>query len=75
MVIQNYFQVYIHVKSILVKSSYWKELFDSKLHTNSIWSFYQNDPWNVLDFIAFTLWIVGLITRFIVRDTAFAISK
>lgn len=40
-----------------------------------IWSFYRSDPWNVLDFAAFTLWFVGFITRFIVRDHAFEVSK
>jgi len=42
---------------------------------NIILSFYKNDPWNILDFLAFTLWIIGFITRFIVRDHVFEVSK
>ncbi|CAF1368257.1 unnamed protein product, partial [Adineta steineri] len=59
----------------LIKSPYWKKLSEVNRHRNTIWSFYRNDPWNVLDFVAFTLWIVGFITRFIVRDHAFEVSK
>ncbi|CAF3631948.1 unnamed protein product [Adineta steineri] len=68
-------QVFLHVKSALIKSPYWKKLSEVNRHRNTIWSFYRNDPWNVLDFVAFTLWIVGFITRFIVRDHAFEVSK
>ncbi|CAF0751879.1 unnamed protein product [Adineta ricciae] len=68
-------QVYLHVKSVLVKAPYWKKLAGINRHRNTIWSFYRNDPWNVLDFVAFTLWFIGFITRFIVRDHAFELSK
>ncbi|CAF3340472.1 unnamed protein product [Rotaria sp. Silwood1] len=68
-------QVILHVKSVLVKSPFWKRLDGMKRHRNTIWSFYNNDPWNVLDLVAFTFWLIGFITRFIVKDYVFAISK
>ena len=68
-------EVYLHVKSVLVKAPYWKKLAGINRHRNTIWSFYRNDPWNVLDFVAFILWFIGFITRFIVRDHAFELSK
>jgi hypothetical protein len=63
------------VKSALIKSSYWKRLSEVNRHQNTIWSFYRNDPWNILDFAAFTLWAIGFITRFIVHERVFAVSK
>jgi hypothetical protein len=58
-----------------VKSPYWNKLAGINRYRNTIWSFYSNDPWNGLDFVAFTLWIVAFITRFIVKDHAFVVSK
>jgi hypothetical protein len=63
------------VKSVFIKSPYWKKLSVIKRHRNTIWSFYKNDPWNILDFVAFTLWIIAFVTRFIVQDHAFELSK
>ncbi|CAF0945807.1 unnamed protein product [Rotaria sordida] len=68
-------QIILHVKSTLVRSPYWIKLEGINRHRNTIWSFYRHDSWNVLDFIAFTFWIIGFITRFIVKDYVFAISK
>ncbi|UJR33516.1 hypothetical protein I4U23_020961 [Adineta vaga] len=68
-------QVFLHVKSVLIKAPYWKKLTEINRHRQTIWSFYRNDPWNVLDFVAFVLWTVGFITRFIVRDHTFEVSK
>ena len=69
------FQIHLHVKSVSDKSLYWKSLFKTNGRRHTVWSFYKSDPWNILDLVAFTLWIVGLITRFIVRDHTFEVSK
>ncbi|CAF3425733.1 unnamed protein product [Rotaria socialis] len=68
-------QIISHVKSVLDQNPFWTRLEGLKRHRNTVWSFYRNDPWNILDFAAFTFWIIGFATRFIVKDTVFAVSK
>ncbi len=69
------FQGALHVKSVRIKFPYWEKSAGTQHYRNTIWSFYKNDPWNILDSVAFSLWIIGFITRFIVRDHAFEVSK
>ncbi|CAF2337273.1 unnamed protein product [Rotaria sp. Silwood2] len=68
-------QIMLHVRSVSVKTPYWTKLDGIKRHRSTIWSFYNNDPWNILDLVAFTFWFIAFITRFIVKDYVFALSK
>jgi hypothetical protein len=65
----------LHIKSVSNKPPYWEKLSEINHHRNTIWSFFKTDPWNILDLAAFTLWMIAFITRFIVRDHVFEVSK
>jgi hypothetical protein len=51
-----------------------------KLKTNKwkrqmVLSYFVEDKWNTLDFVTILIYLIGFITRFIVIEEAFIVSK